>query len=182
MGLPTESSRNKGREAYRVSRTMSHGLLSSLHSRFNRITDSSLFDAAKALSVYEIPASSDAVLTHLRHDNSPSGGSADDAISTPKSKPETSPSIFTSKPKSEITPPYKRGWEERVLRHHDKIVRTKNTAAAAAADAPPSLNSSKAATVASTPPASAMSQWPKPLAEQPPSFSKCRRRLFRIRT
>eukprot|EP01082_Thalassiosira_pseudonana_P001435 g744.t1 g744 contig10:644338-648653(-) len=126
MGLSTESSQNRrdaietlidmdpAGAAYRAARTMNEGLQSSLQNRSNRITDSALFDAANSLAHNEILPSSPEVLGNLYDDT---------AVVSDVGHAGAKEKSFTS---SAATKQLKEGWEERILRHHDKIIRAKN--------------------------------------------------------
>eukprot|EP00804_Cyclotella_cryptica_P018743 CCRYP_007226-RB/>CCRYP_007226-RB protein AED:0.02 eAED:0.02 QI:214/0.83/0.84/1/1/1/13/1126/5186 len=100
--------------AYRAARNMNEALTSSLQSRYNRITDSALLDSANSLSKYEILTDSQEVFGDLLKG----------PIGTPQTEGE--PGDNGSNTDCDEKPPLKDGWEARVLRHHDKIIRAKN--------------------------------------------------------
>ncbi|KAK1745265.1 HECT domain-containing protein [Skeletonema marinoi] len=92
--------------AYRVSKTMNEAPSFALQGRHNRIPDSALFDAANALSKYEILPSNPEVMGDLLLLRKSDGNN--DTI-------DESKTIYKTE-----------GSEERILRHHDKIIRAKN--------------------------------------------------------
>lgn len=94
--------------------SQNEGLQSSLQNRSNRITDSALFDAANSLAHNEILPSSPEVLGNLYDDT---------AVVSDVGHAGAKEKSFTS---SAATKQLKEGWEERILRHHDKIIRAKN--------------------------------------------------------
>jgi len=108
--------------AYRVSKTMNEAPTFALQGRYNRIPDSALFDAANALSKYEILPSSREVMGDLLLDSlSKSSSDGNNNSQETKTNVDATPNILdaTNNYRSE-------GSVERILRHHDKIIRAKN--------------------------------------------------------
>ena len=96
-----------------------------LQGRYNRIPDSALFDAANALSKYEIlPNSQEVMGDLLLHVDDSSVGNNNSTI-TEESKNNN---VATATPNAlDAINNYRTGGaEERILRHHDKIIRAIN--------------------------------------------------------
>jgi len=101
-----------------------------LQGRYNRIPDSALFDAANALSKYEILPSSPEVMGDLllNNLNKSSSSSRNDGNNnnTEESKSNVVDATTTPNVLDAINSYRTEGSEERILRHHDKIIRAKN--------------------------------------------------------
>ncbi len=99
-----------------------------MRERPNRITDGALFDAAHALGKYEITLDSPDILDlydqeSIRRSHRRAGN---DKQTTAASTDNTVDGELASHTNNE--PALREGWETRILRHHDKIIRAKNNA------------------------------------------------------
>mmetsp|Transcript_32185 Transcript_32185/g.67666 ORF Transcript_32185/g.67666 Transcript_32185/m.67666 type:complete len:3523 (+) Transcript_32185:112-10680(+) len=117
--------------AYRVARTMNGALTSALQGRSNRIPDAALFDAAHALGRYEITLDSPAVLDLYAPPvvNADAHAHAKDETAKQAETAYYSSTTTAGEQREEnMEKVLKEGWQTRILRHHDKIIRAKNHA------------------------------------------------------
>ena len=104
-------------------------LQSALRERPNRITDGALFDAAHALGKYEITLDSPEILDLYDQESNRhrSHGNVKDKRTNATSPDNTVDGELALHTNNE-QPALREGWETRILRHHDKIIRAKNNA------------------------------------------------------
>ena len=115
-----------GGAVYRAAHTMDGAPAAALHARDNRIPDAALFAAAQALARYEIPTDGDEARDLYSGEDGVEG--TGDAGAEREEPPAVTAGGAADEAKSPVSTQPKEGWQARVLRHHDKIVRAKNHA------------------------------------------------------